>query len=705
MGITIAAYTVGWSGRRAAGDVPGYIGWLFVINAVPLQLVVAYRYRRRLGPALAACWRPAALGGALSVVAYGLVIWAMTLSPMAAVSALRETSVIVAALIGTPSAARAVRHPTGARGEPGCRRGRPPPGEPGRSDRGWSGRRCDDRHDHAAQEVPLRHYAHDPSTWPLAAAVCAGRDVGQRVHVHGHRGARLQPDRAGDDPPGARRRALDRPGSGSAVTRFPRTLRFWLFSVADHACRQLRAVLRLISFGQQRVDSGLAGILTGVMPLTTMVLARILLRPRRAAERDQGGGLRVGFGGLIVLIGPPRCGSWGGRAPTCFTSSRPCGASATRSTRSLARHRPPADPLVAAAGVMLAGGPSCCRSVCRPRPSSLPPPRLGRSPRCGAHMFATSIATVAFLKLVMIAGPSFTSFINYLIPVWAVLMGMAVSRRAAWRRRGDRAGADSRRHRPQRARPPPVIRPAGASALSGESLGHRLDGAPAAAPTGSQGSSISMPSSAASTSTRSRCSSMSWPMWVSTGVWRKLRPACVQGLKVEMEGGQGVRKALDDEQIGVAADLRQRLGPFGVTGIGDHLVPQVRRSAKDGAPEGCWTANGRTDTAPKRSVRPASSSTISSGKPQCERGRARKQHLQRPGSRSRRARRSGQTQRSRPPPYELCLEQQERQACEVVAVQMAEEDRVDRAGIDPEPPHGDHRGGAAVDQQAIRSPR
>jgi drug/metabolite transporter (DMT)-like permease len=74
-------------------------------------VVVAWRYRARLGPALAECWRPASLGGALSVVAYGLVIWAMSLSPMAAVSALRETSVIVAALIGT----RVLREPFGTR--------------------------------------------------------------------------------------------------------------------------------------------------------------------------------------------------------------------------------------------------------------------------------------------------------------------------------------------------------------------------------------------------------------------------------------------------------------------------------------------------------------------------------------------------------------------------------------------------------------
>jgi drug/metabolite transporter (DMT)-like permease len=37
---------------------------------------------------------------------------------------------------------------------------------------------------------------------------------------------------------------------------------------------------------------------------------------------------------------------------------------------------------------------------------------------------ATAIATVVFLKLVMAAGPSFTSFINYLIPLWALMMGV-----------------------------------------------------------------------------------------------------------------------------------------------------------------------------------------------------------------------------------------------------------------------------------------
>jgi drug/metabolite transporter (DMT)-like permease len=111
-GTTIAAYTLfDGLGGRVAGDVLGYIAWLFVIDAVPFSVLVACRERGRLAPALAECWRPAALGGTLAAVAYGLVIWAMTRSPMAAVSALRETSVIIAALIGT----RLLREPFGTR--------------------------------------------------------------------------------------------------------------------------------------------------------------------------------------------------------------------------------------------------------------------------------------------------------------------------------------------------------------------------------------------------------------------------------------------------------------------------------------------------------------------------------------------------------------------------------------------------------------
>jgi drug/metabolite transporter (DMT)-like permease len=50
---------------------------------------------------LARGWRRGVIGGAASLAAYGIVLWAMTRAPVAAVAALRETSVLFAALIGT----------------------------------------------------------------------------------------------------------------------------------------------------------------------------------------------------------------------------------------------------------------------------------------------------------------------------------------------------------------------------------------------------------------------------------------------------------------------------------------------------------------------------------------------------------------------------------------------------------------------------
>jgi len=101
-GAAIAAYTVfDGLGGRASGAVVAYILWLFVLDAVPFTLLVAWRRRRRLRAEIARNWRGGTLGGALSFGAYALVIWAMSLGPMAPVSALRETSVIMAAWLGT----------------------------------------------------------------------------------------------------------------------------------------------------------------------------------------------------------------------------------------------------------------------------------------------------------------------------------------------------------------------------------------------------------------------------------------------------------------------------------------------------------------------------------------------------------------------------------------------------------------------------
>ena len=99
-GVSIAAYTVvDGLGVRASGNWIAYTGGMFAFFlAVPLWYL-ARRQRAVFAVPLAEAGR-AAGGGLISLAAYGAIIWAMQASAMGAVSALRETSVVFAALLG-----------------------------------------------------------------------------------------------------------------------------------------------------------------------------------------------------------------------------------------------------------------------------------------------------------------------------------------------------------------------------------------------------------------------------------------------------------------------------------------------------------------------------------------------------------------------------------------------------------------------------
>ncbi len=100
-GAIIAGYTVADGlGVRASGSAFGYIAWLFFLE-FPVVVFALHRRRGRLVGAWTANWKNSLGTGLSSLFAYAFVIYAVMFAPMAAVSALRETSVIMAALIGT----------------------------------------------------------------------------------------------------------------------------------------------------------------------------------------------------------------------------------------------------------------------------------------------------------------------------------------------------------------------------------------------------------------------------------------------------------------------------------------------------------------------------------------------------------------------------------------------------------------------------
>jgi drug/metabolite transporter (DMT)-like permease len=100
-GTMIAAYTlVDAAGARTAGTALSYVLWMFFLEGLPFAAFMLWRR----GPAFVAHararWRGGLAGGACSALSYGIAVWAMTVAPIGAVSALRETSVVFALGLG-----------------------------------------------------------------------------------------------------------------------------------------------------------------------------------------------------------------------------------------------------------------------------------------------------------------------------------------------------------------------------------------------------------------------------------------------------------------------------------------------------------------------------------------------------------------------------------------------------------------------------
>jgi drug/metabolite transporter (DMT)-like permease len=100
LGLTIAAYSVADGiGIRVSESPLGYMGWLFLLEA-PVVLAILWNRHVKKGTISWRVFGLGLIGGAFSVTAYGTVLYAKTIAPIGAVSAVRESSVVIAALIG-----------------------------------------------------------------------------------------------------------------------------------------------------------------------------------------------------------------------------------------------------------------------------------------------------------------------------------------------------------------------------------------------------------------------------------------------------------------------------------------------------------------------------------------------------------------------------------------------------------------------------
>ena len=99
--VLIAIYTVvDAKGARLSGHVLQYAALLFALDGWPFALLVLWHRKGAVMPYVRGRWRLAACGAGASLASYSIALWAMTVAPVALIAALRETSVLFAALLG-----------------------------------------------------------------------------------------------------------------------------------------------------------------------------------------------------------------------------------------------------------------------------------------------------------------------------------------------------------------------------------------------------------------------------------------------------------------------------------------------------------------------------------------------------------------------------------------------------------------------------
>lgn len=97
----IAAYSlVDGLGAREAGTALGFYGWLSIFNAVFFAVIMRFVQSGVVKRVVCHHWRLALCGGGASFFAYAMVTWAFVVAPIPLVSALRETSIVFALLLG-----------------------------------------------------------------------------------------------------------------------------------------------------------------------------------------------------------------------------------------------------------------------------------------------------------------------------------------------------------------------------------------------------------------------------------------------------------------------------------------------------------------------------------------------------------------------------------------------------------------------------
>lgn len=181
----------------------------------------------------------------------------------------------------------------------------------------------------------------------------------------------------------------------------------------------------LITWGQAYIDSGLAGILMAVMPLFTLSLSHYAV-PGERLTPYRVVGFGMGFAGVVLIMGPASLLSiFDGDGPLLPLLAVLGGAFCYAIAAVLSRLRPPSDAVTTAASTTVMATFMVAAVVGLADP--VDPPVTAAPPIIAIVLlgvFSTALAAVLYFRLIKTAGPAFVSQLNYLIPLWAVAIGV-----------------------------------------------------------------------------------------------------------------------------------------------------------------------------------------------------------------------------------------------------------------------------------------
>ncbi|WP_233352852.1 DMT family transporter [Maricaulis alexandrii] len=187
----------------------------------------------------------------------------------------------------------------------------------------------------------------------------------------------------------------------------------------------------LVSWGQQHIDSALAGILVATMPLATVAMAHVFVPGERLNSRRLVG-IVVGFAGVVLLLGPAALSQLGG--PDAWAQLGVVGAAICYGINAvLARLIPATPPSVSSAGMLICGAVFALPFGA----FDLVQHAAEVEPEAWASVVwlalgPTALASVVLMQVAGSAGPNFLAIANYLTPIAAMLTGLLIGEMIGW---------------------------------------------------------------------------------------------------------------------------------------------------------------------------------------------------------------------------------------------------------------------------------